>query len=154
MVGHADLCAPPTDCPPQSPHSPFLVRAGGTLVLAPSGMTSVMKPAASRRVRHVTIFPAPSQAAGEGESCGHFMLIEDDGVSNGATERGEMSEIEISWAVTGPEEVRVGYRLNARGYRGEWKLLVSLPDGDGRRLVSDDGVRDDAGILCLTVTIS
>lgn len=64
-----------------------------------------------------------------------------------------MSEIEISWAVTGPEEVRVGYHLGARGYRGEWQLIFNLPDGDGRRLVSDGGVCDDADILSLTVTI-
>lgn len=139
------LAAPITTCP-------YLVRAGGIVVTSPRSektkATTVFRPSELRTTRIVTLYPGPfSSLSQRSARMGHFTLVEDDGVSNDATSQdgAGMTEIDIRFAVCDTDLgcVDVDVSVGAlKGYAGEWKLMISLADGDTRRLRATSSVRE------------
>ncbi|UZJ56955.1 hypothetical protein CBS101457_006275 [Exobasidium rhododendri] len=121
---------------------PTLVREGGVIVLGPAIVSHLPSPAPLNRVRTIEIYPTPSdnlkhRSPGRTVSQGSFTLIEDDGVSNEATEHGMFTEIVVYFCAT-EKQVTVGARVERAHYAGTWQLKFSLPESDRRNMVSSD----------------
>ncbi|CAO1637203.1 unnamed protein product [Parajaminaea phylloscopi] len=115
-------------CPDDAATCPYLIRGGGALVRAPSGMTTTRTPTAARYKRLVSIVPAPLEA---GAPCGaghrgHFVIIMDDGESNAATEHGSFTEINIDWRLADAETICVDVSLGVHGFTGRWEITVEI----------------------------
>lgn len=76
---------------------------------------------------------------GDSTSQGSFTLIEDDGVSNDATEKGVFTEVVVYFEAT-IDRVKVGAKMEKEraNYKASWDLTFVLPNGDNRRIVTLD----------------
>lgn len=118
---------------------PTLVRNGGLIVKSPPVALHLTLPPSFKQTRTVAIFPTPVYIlekikSGESSCHGSFVLIEDDGISNNAAERGGFTEIKLYFRAS-VKEVLVGAKVRKAGYRAIWNLIFVLPEGDKRQLV-------------------
>lgn len=139
-IGIESCTADSFPIPPDAPlhRTPVLVRAGGILLLGAPCSHTIYDGTTSRTA---LIFPSPSLTTSTSGSSGTFTLIEDDGGTNAHLEKGEFTELQLSFAIrAGGDEIEVGCKVVHGGYALPYReMAFELPAGDARQVVAAAG---------------